>query len=498
MLRIKQKDRIESLLRGDKNPFKILILDEYTRDMLSAILRISSLRDCGVTAHFMIDDPRSKISEIPAIYFLSTAKGLEKEIFDDLYNTYSLHLTTRFKREELEALAGASSKRQNASKITSIFDQYLHFTAIENDFFTLNLTDSFVNRNQEHEIESAVSALFSIAFTLGEAPFIVSDNKRIAEQLSRQIKNTRCFKSTIKKPLFIVLDREFDVFTPTAHVMEYTALIHDLFGIQSNKVRIGSDEYDIDVDSSFYTENKARDFPSVADTVEKELTIYKKEMAKRSLTDKSDKAEIQRALEETPMLQKKNEIISSHLNICMKILEAVKERKLDDFYQMEQAFNRDEIMELSEHGDENDIIRLCISLVNTKFNDLIAPLLEKRKINTDLKFFTAKAKAANLTEKMKNLIFKKEGPLCAAIRDVMQQVEKQTYNREVYDPMGNGIFLSEISSVVVYVHGGVTYNELSDVNELNKGWNMPFILGGSEILSATTFLEQVNKLTENK
>ena len=46
----------------------------------------------------------------------------------------------------------------------------------------------------------------------------------------------------------------------------------------------------------------------------------------------------------------------------MKILEEVKNRKLDEFYQMEQEFDKDSLMELSEKGTTNDIIRLCISM----------------------------------------------------------------------------------------------------------------------------------------
>lgn len=496
MLRTLQKQRLIKMLSPENPPFKILILDNLTQEILGPILKVSDLRDAGVTAHFLSTSSRSFINEIPAFYFISNLEPIEKDLNKDLYGSYFINSSFSFKRNELEKIAQIASQKQIALKIQSVFDQFLQFISLQEDLFTFNIKNSFIDRNNNSNLRFCVCGLMSIFSTLNEVPFIVSNDKsELGKMLEQKIRNIKIIKGNIKKPLLIILNREFDVFTPTKHVMGYIELIQDLFNIKLNKNE--ENAINIDPDSEFYKNNLFLDFPIVAETVHKELHNYKKELALRSLNEKSDKSQIQSALANAPHLQKKSEIINSNLTICSKILDLVKNRKISDFYAMEENFDQNEILDLCTNGTENDILRLCIQLLNSKNMDLIDPILEKRGISTKkIEYFRKMVKNEfGFGAKFKNLLFKKNTPIYTFVESVFNQIKNQNFDGlEIFDPNFTGIYQSEISRIVVFINGGATYSELKSLKELENVLKIPIILGGTEILNADEFLRQINEL----
>ena len=489
MLRSIQKQKLINLLKPENPPFKILILDTLTQDILSPILKVSDLRSAGVTAHFLISSSRSQIKEIPAFYFISSIEGFQQDIERDLYGEYYINSSYSFKRSEIEHLAAQSSECQNALKVQAVFDSFLQFISLHNNFFTLNISDSFALRNEPEAMRSVIAGLMSVFVTLGEIPFIVSQNVELGRMLEQKIKNTKIIKSTAKRPVLLILDRGFDVITPLKHVMGYIELVHDLFKINLNKVC----NFNLDADSEFYNTNWPLDFPSVAETVEKELLSYKKELAMRSLSENSDRAQIQAALDSAPQLQRKSEIVNNNLTLCSKVLEEIKARHLDEYYRMEESFDPEEILALTDNGTDNDIIRLCVHMLNTANADLINPILAKRKISRDiLEYLNSKIKLdQGLGVKFKNFLFKKNLPVYSVVENLLSQIKNQNFDAlDVFDPSHTGIYQSEISKIVVFINGGATYSELKSLNELEKICKIPIVLGGSEILNADEFIRQ--------
>ena len=108
-------------------------------------------------------------------------------------------------------------------------------------------------------------------------------------------------------------------------------------------------------------------------------------------------------------------------------------------------------------------------------------------------------KEEGLKNKFKNLIFKKSIPICEVVDDVLGKIKNQNLsNLNVYDPSATGLFFSEISKVIVYVNGGITYSELKALKEIEKSYKIPFLCGGCEILNSEEFLNQIEKrMNEN-
>jgi len=81
--------------------------------------------------------------------------------------------------------------------------------------------------------------------------------------------------------------------------------------------------------------------------------------------------------------------------------------------------------------------------------------------------------------------------------DTLQALQKGKLKQESHPfIMGRG-GLDEIpSEVIVFMAGGVTYEEAAKVNEFNKNnaGKMQVILGGSTIHNSTSFLEELRGL----
>ena len=50
--------------------WKILILDNKSRSIISSVLRVNDLLELGITMHSLINQRRSQLNDVPVIYFV--------------------------------------------------------------------------------------------------------------------------------------------------------------------------------------------------------------------------------------------------------------------------------------------------------------------------------------------------------------------------------------------------------------------------------------------
>ncbi len=113
--------------------WKILVLDQETKDILATVLRVQDLRDIGVTLHvyaFPLDLPncvglviiigrqlhssRPPLSDVPAIYFvapnLANIRRIAEDLGKGLYESFHLNFSEPLPRSLLEELAAVVAK----------------------------------------------------------------------------------------------------------------------------------------------------------------------------------------------------------------------------------------------------------------------------------------------------------------------------------------------------------------------------------------------------
>lgn len=326
----------------------------------------------------------------------------------------------------MEDLAAAALLGGVVSNIHKVFDQYLNFISLEDDLFILRHQNSdiisyhAINRGEvkdtemESVMEIIVDCLFSVFVTLGTVPVIRCPRGNAAEMVAKMIDkklrenvwDTRnnLFESettghySFQRPLLIILDRNIDMATPLHHTWTYQALAHDVLEMALNRLvveenvgrspaggtRSKTRAYELDNKDRFWCQHKGSPFPRVAEAIQEELEQYrtfeddvKKLKSSMGIDNDSEvalsmvsnnTARLTNAVNNLPQLLEMKRLIDMHTSIATGILNFIKSRRLDTFFELEekimskQTLDRSVIETISDPdcGTPEDKLRLAI------------------------------------------------------------------------------------------------------------------------------------------
>lgn len=243
--------------------------------------------------------------------------------------------------------------------VRRVVDLYVGFESLEEKLFALGMQD--VN------LESVVKGLVSMLVTLGVVPVIRAQKGGIAEKVAELMveRLRQCLDlfvggkhgvaSSFRRPLLLLMDRDFDLQAMMHHTWTYQALVHDCLGLKRNRVELklqtgnteggrggASHVLDSKVDD-FWERNRASPFPKVAEEVEAELQRYQRkvEMINRRTgpqangTANAGNTSMANTIASLPELAKRKQLIDVHTNLATELLDVIKSRALDEFYELE-------------------------------------------------------------------------------------------------------------------------------------------------------------------
>lgn len=354
---------------------------------INTLFRPNNLRHHGITLQTIIDEPRAAVPDVPALYIISPtldniarlSRDLSKQ---PLYHRAAVCFTSPISRSLLTALAAQLSI---PSPITRVHDLYSDYVSLEQNLFSLNISESYVriksisdDQSLAKFIQPIVSGIFSVLLTLGVIPVIRSQRGGPAEAVSLALddmlrSNLQLFhKSSLssralsfRRPLLLMLDRDFDFNAILHHTWTYQALVHDCLNMHLNKLVVkscGSDNpsnptsttYTLDKETDFFwAQNASTPFPSVAEAIEAALTKYRTDVEEinrkaggrpdasqtPSLSEESGShvgtSHLAAAIANLPELSKRKETIDVHTNIATALLDHINKRSLDTFFELE-------------------------------------------------------------------------------------------------------------------------------------------------------------------
>lgn len=194
------------------------------------------------------------------------------------------------------------------------------------------------------------------------------------------------------RPVLILLDRNIDLVPMLSHSWTYQSLVHDVLNMKLNRITIETplDEtnpakgtskkaYDLSASDYFWAKNAGVPFPQVAEDIDAELTKYKEETA--SITKKTGVADLESlqtdnsasaqhlkaAITLLPEMRERKGVLDMHMNILAALLAGIKDRQLDNYFQLEEGIMKQtkaQIMEVVKDGDKGvnptDKLRLFI------------------------------------------------------------------------------------------------------------------------------------------
>ncbi|XP_053553913.1 sec1 family domain-containing protein 1 [Bombina bombina] len=536
-----------------------------------------------------------------------------QDLRTQLYESYYLNFISAISRSKLEDIASAALTANTVSQVSKVFDQYLNFITLEDDMFVLcnqnkelvsyralnrpDITDT----EMETLMDTIVDSLFCFFVTLGAVPIIRCARGNAAEMVAVKLdkklrENLRDARNSLftgdnlgagqfsfQRPLLVLVDRNLDLATPLHHTWTYQALVHDVLDFHLNRVNLedspavenspagarpkkkNKKSYDLTVADKFWQKHKGSPFPEVAEAVQQELESYRTqedevkrlktimglegedEGAISMLSDNT--AKLTSAVSSLPELLEKKRLIDLHTNVATAVLEHIKTRKLDVYFEFEEKLMSKSTLDKSlldiisdpDAGTPEDKMRLfLISYITSVQPPSETDLEQYKKALEDagcsleplnyIRQWKAFAKMAStpsnygigttkskgllsrvmntgsqfVMEGVKNLVLKQQNLPVTRVLDSLMEVKSnpETDDYRYFDPKmlrGNDSSVprnkNPFQEAIVFVVGGgnyIEYQNLVDYTKTKQGKHV--LYGCTELFNATQFVKQLFQL----
>ncbi|XP_027167093.1 vacuolar protein sorting-associated protein 45 homolog [Coffea eugenioides] len=549
------RDYINRILQ-DISGMKILILDSATVSIVSVAYSQSELLQKEVFLVEFVDSismSKEPMSHLKAVYFLRpTSENIQlmrRQLAKPRFGEYHLFFSNMLKDTQLHILAD-SDEHEIVRQVQEFFAD---FVALDPFHFTLNIASNQMYMlpavvdpsSLLHFCERVVDGIAALFLALKRRPIIrysrTSDiAKRIAQEAAKLMYQQESglfdFRRTEVTPLLLVIDRRDDPVAPLLNQWTYQAMVHELIGIQDNKVdlrnigKFPKDQQEVVLSSeqdAFFKANMYENFGDIGMNIKRMVDDFQ-QIAKsnQNIQTVEDMAKF---VDNYPQYRKMHGNVSKHVTLVTEMSKIVEERKLMLVSEVEQelacnggqgaAFEA--VTNLLNNDSVSDIDRLRLVMLYALRYEKESPVqlmqlfnkLASRspKYKPGLVQFLLKQAgvdkrtgdlygnrdllniARNMARGLKGVenVYTQHQPL---LFHIMESITKGRLKDVDYPFVGNHFQQGRLQEVVIFIVGGTTYEESRAValqNTTNSG--IRFILGGSAVLNSKRFLKDLEE-----
>lgn len=549
------RDYINRMLQ-DISGMKVLILDSFTVSSVSVVYSQSELLKKEVFLVELVDSismSKESMSHLKAVYFLRpTAENIQhmrRQLAKPRFGEYHLFFSNILKDTQLHMLADSDEHEV----VQQLQEFYADFVALDPYHFTLNMAANHMYMlpavvdpsGLQQFCDRVIDGVSAVFLALKRRPIIrysrTSDiAKRIAHEASKLMYQQESglfdFRRTEVSPLLLIIDRRDDPVTALLNQWTYQAMVHELIGIQDNKVdlknvgKLPKDQQEVVLSSeqdTFFKANMYENFGDIGMNIKKMVDDFQ-QVAKSNQNIQTIE-DMAKFVDNYPEYRKMQGNVSKHVTLVTEMSKIVEERKLMLVSQTEQelacnggqgaAFEA--VTNLLNNDNISDVDRLRLVMLYALRYEKESPVqlmqlfnkLASRspKYKPGLVQFLLKQAgvdkrtgdlygnrdllniARNMARGLKGVenVYTQHQPL---LFQTMENITRGRLRDVDYPYVGNHFQQARPQEVVIFIVGGTTYEESRSValqNSTNSG--IRFILGGSALLNSKRFLKDLEE-----
>jgi len=589
---------IDRIISSEKSRgMKVLLLDAFTTQIAACTISQSTilskevylvsrldsnadnphLDDGGLPGNNNNNMKDGKTGHLKAVCFLRPTEIniglLVKELTRPRFAEYHIYFSGILTSNFLRLLADNDSHEL----VKTVQEFYADYLPIHDDLITLNCRNTVAMtvsagtswaRDHAHLYERNRQGVEAILLSLKRQPTAIryQGSSALAQQMARDIherivsdqifhfRRTNTHTTGGSGPggrprggcHLVIVDRVDDPVTPLLSQWTYQAMVHELFGLNNNRVvlkgapNVAKELEEVVLSSTeddFFRANRLSNFGELGEAIQTLLKDYQAQTQRSNSSNLNTIEDMQNFMEKFPELRSQSHNVSKHVAIMGELARLVDVCHLMDVSQFEQelacaddqSIHTRELMDKlgSMHIKIPDKLRLGLlyALRYEHSANMHRAKSEMRKggvpdemidlMDTILKYAGSRSRGpglygtgldgkSNIMSKMTKSfmtsvqgvsnVYAQHNPLLV---DTLEAIAKGKLKQESHPfIVGKGGFDEIPSEVIVFMAGGVTYEEASKVSEFNKSnfGKMRVILAGSTIHNSTSFLDELRGL----
>jgi len=532
--------RIDEIMDSVGSGMKVLLMDSDTTTSVSLSCPQSRIMKKEVFLFEILHSrppEKSNLSYLKCVALVKPTSEnirlLAREVASPRYGSYYIFFTNRVKRADLKSLAEADGNEvvSDLKEIPSdflVFESHVFTTKLptEMPFPVKNLQWNKENSALQRCTDSLRSLILALKATKANICYL--KESMLSQELANGIKD-EINQEGSRDTTLVILDRRIDPITPLLNQWTYQAMIHELIGIHNNTVDLQGrpdvpDEMkkmtlSADLDE-FYRLNMYVNFGEIGTTIQNLVKSFQEKVKIQKKLDSIN--DIKDFVNSYPEFKKMSGTVSKHTHLVSELSNEVKINGLLDVSELEQNIacgSDNKLEELLHFLKEKPTIRpkdalRLIALYTIRYGkgDKLRNLCKSVKGVSEKEVYDVIENVSKFSRIKSRYLFGDESSASAFTPNFFKGLKGAENVYTQHQPLITKGFLPDIirgkqrpdfnylrpqveatDKVIVYVIGGITYEESRAVAMFNKENGSNVVLGGTSILNYDSYIKSINE-----
>ena len=530
---------------------KVLLLDPATTKIVSMVYSQTQILEQEVYLVEQLGKRHENMTHFKAAVFIQPTDTnldlLVKELKEPKFAEYHLFFSNIVPQDMLVRLGRADEH----DVIKQVQEYYADFMVINDDLFQLGSENSISlssplsrtlesSKTFDRNVKGVLSVLLAMKRRPSQIRYQASSDlaRRVSNEILTHVEHDDVFDFRRQEgPLLLVLDRRDDPITPLLTQWTYQAMVHELLGLNNNRVSlkgvpgINKELEEVVLSSTqdeFFARQKFSNFGDLGTAVKEMLDDYQRSAKMNENINSIE--DMQNFMERYPAFRSRSINVSKHVALISELSRLNDKYCLFDISRLEQEIacsndhsnHKKELIEKIANPKIQPTDKLRLTLLYLikyesydEARELKTKLLEKGLSTTQVGLIDAlldyagenrrapglfssgsivKALGKALSTSLNGVenVFTQHEPLLSNILDA---ISKGKLKDSQFPLISNSSSSGRLNEVVVFIVGGVTYEEATKVAEFNKANpSMKVVLGGSCVHNSNSFLKELGNV----